>query len=348
MYASALLQLLLLRAAPQPSAAHHIWLSTLLSPYVCADWPHLVIFALPAWAESYGAGAQRFCIKRLATAICPRDFPYALVLDDNVHYFYRYVLRSDPCFKEVAQRNTISKFDTSFWEVLSHFQKPEFTELDQFAALGFHRVRRTDCMRAPFVRGHFYKAALLNLAKLRAIDYDPCLFYVEDIEFHKRMLCQCQGPDLCKPARMGGTCCSIPRDVSGDMSGDTSAAATEAAPPLVMCKYERFAMKQKSLAGGMAALEEETGGIETSWRPSSVSIGPWLRSLPWGARGEDQVELVVQAFEKHGRFGLNELLRKFGNGLSPLPFCRWLVDELGLEHRTAIMAFTAVKAAARA
>jgi len=49
-------------------------------------WPSHDFFVLPAWADELGVGAARFCLKRLAELICPPEFRFCLMLDDNVSF----------------------------------------------------------------------------------------------------------------------------------------------------------------------------------------------------------------------------------------------------------------------
>ena len=48
------------------------------------NWPELNFFALPESADSLGIGASRHWLLHLARLLCPREFYFAFVMDDNV------------------------------------------------------------------------------------------------------------------------------------------------------------------------------------------------------------------------------------------------------------------------
>jgi len=55
-----------------------------------------VIFALPSVAEKMGIGCSRYFTKKLAETICPKSFPFCLMMDDSVQYWRGITLPDDP------------------------------------------------------------------------------------------------------------------------------------------------------------------------------------------------------------------------------------------------------------
>ena len=55
-----------------------------------------VIFALPEKAQEMGIGCSRYFTKKLAEKICPRSFPFCLMMDDSVQYWCGITLPNDP------------------------------------------------------------------------------------------------------------------------------------------------------------------------------------------------------------------------------------------------------------
>ena len=49
-----------------------------------ANWPRLNFVFLPESENTFGIGASRFWIMEVAKRICPREFPFAFMMDDNV------------------------------------------------------------------------------------------------------------------------------------------------------------------------------------------------------------------------------------------------------------------------
>jgi hypothetical protein len=175
---------------------------------------HVVFFELPETANVLGIGAARYHMKRLATSICPADFPISFFLDDSVHYWKGITLPGDPepMFGECAD-DAATLTDISLADVLMHFQSEQFaSDLHQFGLIGFHRIDGYNQSKAAYSRQHVYSAIIMNLDKLRDVDYSKECFLWEDLDFNKRaseagaVLCKCYRFGMAKKPGMPGGC----------------------------------------------------------------------------------------------------------------------------------------------
>ena len=187
----------------------------------CCPNPDVVFFELPASADELGIGASRYHMKKLATSICPADFPFCFFLDDSVHYWKGIALPDDPepmfgdCADDAAKMTDISLAD-----VLMHFQSEPFVsgDLHQFGMIGFHRIDGFNRSKAAYARRHVYSAIIMNLEKLRQVDYNEKCFLWEDLDFNKRaseacvVICKCYRFGMGKKPGMPGGCSDmVPR-----------------------------------------------------------------------------------------------------------------------------------------
>ena len=201
----------------------------------CCRDPNVVFFELPASADELGIGASRYHMKRLATSICPVDFPFCFFLDDSVHFWKGITLPDDPepMFGDCAE-DAGKLTDLSLADVLVHFQSEPFVsgDLHQFGMIGFHRIDGLNRSKAAYSRRHVYSAIIMNLNKLQDVDYNEKCFLWEDLDFNLRaseeagaVLCKCYRFGMGKKTGMPGGC--------SDMVSRPEAAAAEV-PPLVL------------------------------------------------------------------------------------------------------------------
>ena len=235
-------------------------------------WPKLTLFVLPEWAEEKGVGAVRFCIKRLATLMCPKEFPFAVILDDNVWFWEGLTLCNDPepQFGDVPSPNAVHSCEVSLWQVLRLFQQTEHrAELDKFSMLGFRRRNPTfeANIKAPYARAHVYKCVIVNLAKLSPVDYNRNVFVWEDIDFNKRTLCCCHpAPTLCEEAKLSRPCVSSVKEGRDDLTGSA-----------VIVKFQRFALTQnRKLGGGVVGgeMKSDSSPLPPSRMPTTPAPQP--------------------------------------------------------------------------
>ena len=260
-------------------------------------WPNLDFFVLPRWADTLGVGAARFCLKRLAERICPRSYPYCLVLDDNIKFFVGVTLVRDSqnLFGGTIPIDAARLCNQPLWEALNYLQDPEFVDLKDFAVLGFHRMGKyTAQLKVPFVRQHVYKCVLLNLNRLEGLDYDAAVWAAEDVDFAKRLVCACFPPpgsnyhgQLCLPVRKPPGRC-----VSWNGANE------------IICKIRRFGFYQQRLKGGASGTEEQSKKHPPSKRkqPESTSgdtsdVGAWLRDV-LSKVATNEVQAIIDTFEK--------------------------------------------------
>ena len=209
----------------------------------------------------------------------------------------------EPQFHEEASSDYVKARDLSWWEVLSHFQDPSFAEeLCKFTMFGFHRRnRQLDGTRsmAPYGRAHVYKATVMNLACLQAVDYDPLVWTWEDLDFNKRTLCICHGNQLCRQCKGGEGPCE------GSSDGSLDGRA-------VICKFRRFALTQKrNLGGGCLSdqpfIAKETPPLPAAAAPTQeTAILDWLKSFLKKAT-DQEIEQIASKLDAAGYDTLGEL-----------------------------------------
>ena len=130
-------------------------------------WPVLSFFVLPESATDLGIGASRYWILQLARKICPDEFRFFFMMDDNVQAWKACPLDADDSvfsalpypLERFQDGRAGRKKDIPLCEVLAHFQAVEFRdELQKFGMIGFDRLgRREVSIINPFARRHVYK-----------------------------------------------------------------------------------------------------------------------------------------------------------------------------------------------
>ena len=148
------------------------------------------IFVLPIHSEQdypngAGVGHARHFTKKLAEAICPSAFPFAFMVDDSVQYWVGVTLANDPIPQfgldpeALAQRRT----DISLADVLLHFQlKPDV--MAELGVIGFYRANGFCNSNRAYDRTHCTKAVILNLDKLKGVEFERGAHLWEDLLFH--------------------------------------------------------------------------------------------------------------------------------------------------------------------
>jgi len=200
------------------------------------------------------------------------------------------------------------------WEALSYLQDKEFVDLKQFAMLGFQRLgnpKYYNNLKAPFARSHVYKCYLLNLDRLKGRDFDGAVWAVEDVDFTKRLICDCFPPlsglishgELCLASREPPGRCEHPSWESDDSRQNE-----------LVCKIRRFGFYSKKLPGGASGTAEDGPGKKmppvpptpvpvppTPVPPASDDLAAWLRALPsFGKSTKDEMDaLVAKLKERH-------------------------------------------------
>ncbi|EOD34455.1 hypothetical protein EMIHUDRAFT_228632 [Emiliania huxleyi CCMP1516] len=149
-------------------------------------------------------------------------------------------------------------------------QDVDFVDRGAFALLGFQRLGNPlyhNNLRNPYARSHVYKCCMLNLSRLKGIDYDCAVWAMEDIDFNKRLVCDCfprpaHGPEgkLCFRAA------STPPRACACWSGDASRQ------PEILCKIRRFGFYQRKLPGGASGTSDR--------KPQPPKPGPPKKGLP--------------------------------------------------------------------
>jgi len=223
-------------------------------------WPGLCFFELPGSASDLGIGASRYWMLQLARKICPDEFRFFFMMDDNVQAWKACPLEADNSVFEglpyplerFRDNRTGQKKDVPLCEVLAHFQADEFRdELLKFGMIGFDRLgRREVAIVNPFARRHVYKAIIFNLNVISDANYKPIVRVWEDIEFNLRV----SG----RERQEGGGSSRMERSVAVSQSGggvwidqetkskDMQLILDEDNPPgpAVICKCYHFAYYQ--------------------------------------------------------------------------------------------------------
>ena len=70
-------------------------------------------------------------------------------------------------------------------DVLLHFRDMPRENLIEFGMIGFHRLNRYNNSKKAFKRTHIYSTVLLNLDKLRGVEYHWRAHAMEDIQFNR-------------------------------------------------------------------------------------------------------------------------------------------------------------------
>jgi len=114
--------------------------------------------------------------------------------------------------------------DISLADVLLHFQK--MPDLEKFGILGFYRLNGFNQSKRAYKRSHVTSTVILNLKKLKNVDYFKKAFVWEDLQFNR---------DAEDVARERG---------GGQLDGGGSGEAA------VICKCYRFAFSTPQLREG--------------------------------------------------------------------------------------------------
>ena len=152
-----------------------------------------VIFALPAQAKDYGIGFSRHYAKKLAHRLCPPDFPFCLMMDDSVQYWKGVTLPDDALkpFGDDADTGaeaTAKLADISLADVLLHFQTgllDETKDVRNFGIIGFHRLNGYNSSKRAYKRTHCTSTVILNLERLKGVDYLKRAWVWEDLQFNR-------------------------------------------------------------------------------------------------------------------------------------------------------------------
>jgi hypothetical protein len=76
----------------------------------------------------------------------------------------------------------------SLLRVLSYVEDPNFEDRERFGVIGFARLsRHSSSVRRPFSHSQVYSAVVLNLQRLRGLQYDENIFAFEDMDFNFRV-----------------------------------------------------------------------------------------------------------------------------------------------------------------
>ena len=149
-----------------------------------------VIYVLPVHSEEdypngAGVGHTRHFSKKLAEAICPSTFPFAFMLDDSVRFWVGVTLANDPTPQFGVEPETLGqrRTDISLADVLLHFQlQPDV--MAQLGVIGFYRANGFCHSNRAYDRTHCTKAVILNLAKLKGVEFEKRVHLWEDLLFH--------------------------------------------------------------------------------------------------------------------------------------------------------------------
>jgi hypothetical protein len=198
------------------------------------QYPRVTFFELPEHdaLPEHSIGYSRYYMKQLAHILCQDDFPFCAILDDNVKYWKGVTLKNDPLWTatppthetipalqgfKAADPERRQTSDVRQVTVLQHFQTHADT-LRDFAMVGFGKFRPKGANTVAYRKSHVYSVYLLNLSKLRHVEYDPRHWVMEDIWFNrlvaqaqdpdrpdkKLVICKCQRWQFHKPMQTGG------------------------------------------------------------------------------------------------------------------------------------------------
>ena len=135
-------------------------------------WPDLTFLSVSTPRDkNVGVGYSRFVIQKFADLVCPPEFRYFMMMDDNIPTFSKIRLTSDPGI--FCGQSCITNVPLDM--VLGYFDNDEFDDRDKFAMLGFHRcgARSDQTLANPYSRSHVYSAVIFNINKLQELE---CFF----------------------------------------------------------------------------------------------------------------------------------------------------------------------------
>ena len=119
--------------------------------------------------------------------------------------------------------------DISLVDVLLHFR--DMPDLKKFGILGFHRLNGRDTSKRAYKRTHVVSTVLLNLSKLKGIEYHWRAHVWEDLQFNRdvelnrdegkrAVLCKCYRFGFSSPQIHQGGCADIVARPRGQTTDD--------------------------------------------------------------------------------------------------------------------------------
>ena len=150
---------------------------------------HIDVFVMNGGPPTIGYA--RHVAKRLGELITGSSkMDFVFLMDDNISHWSGVTLINDPCnlFGKEPSHLCSQLTDISLFEVLSHFSRDSFKGVEKFSVVGFSNFNRKSIRRkrAAFGRKHVYAAVLLNLKRLKGIDYNQNAWAMEDTDFNLR------------------------------------------------------------------------------------------------------------------------------------------------------------------
>jgi hypothetical protein len=189
-----------------------------VADYVQFGPQNAVIFALPDKAKDWGVGFCRHYTKKLADRICPPSFPFCIMMDDSVQYWRGITLPCDPQkpFGQDAKPAAALRTDISLADTLLYFQKGLLDgKLNKFGIIGFHRLNGWEASKRAYNRTHCTSTVLLNLEKLKEVNYLKEARVWEDLQFnrdaekHEAVICKCYRFAFSSPQLREGGCADM-------------------------------------------------------------------------------------------------------------------------------------------
>jgi len=115
---------------------------------------------------------------------------FVFLMDDNISHWSGITLINDPCPLFGKEPNHLSSqlTDISLFSVLNHFSRDSFKGVKKFSIVGFSNFNHKSVRRkrTAYGRKHVYAAVLLNLKRLKGIDYNQKAWAMEDTDFNLR------------------------------------------------------------------------------------------------------------------------------------------------------------------
>ena len=149
--------------------------------------PPLDVFVMRN-SEHKTIGEARMASKKFGEMITERTgMKFVFTLDDNVLFWNGVTLINDPCqlFETEADHRISQNSDISLFNVLSHFSSDSFQRVDKFSLLGFSSFTKGVRKRkSAYRRKHVHCAVLLNLTRLKEVNFNPKAWAMEDIDFN--------------------------------------------------------------------------------------------------------------------------------------------------------------------
>ena len=136
-------------------------------------------------------GSARFVAKKLGEMITKNSgMSFMFMMDDNISHWSGITLINDPCplFDKEPNHQRSQLSDISLFHVLSHFRRNSFEGVEKFDLVGFSNFNHKSIRRkrTAFGHKHVYAAVLLNLERLKGIDYNQKAWAMEDTDFNLR------------------------------------------------------------------------------------------------------------------------------------------------------------------